>query len=75
LEELSPPGEIALVNEPQPEKLNVTQELRKILAGECEDPAARLQQLGYLLFKMGQTLETDCAADVRTVLSGQLEID
>ena len=63
------------MNEPQPEKLNVTQELRKIMAGECEDPAAQLQQLGYALFLIGTTLETDSAVDVRTVLSRSLEIE
>jgi hypothetical protein len=68
--EKSPP-----VNEPQPRKLNVTQELRKIMAVECEDPAARLQQLGYVLYLMGTTLETDSAVDVRTVLSRSLEIE
>ena len=62
------------MNEPRAPKLNVTQELRRIMTGECEDPAEHLQQLGYLLFKIGQTLETNPAADVRTVLGQELEI-
>jgi hypothetical protein len=45
------------------------------MAGECEDPAARLQKLGYALYLIGNTLESDSAVNVRTVLSGLLEIE